>query len=218
MEAKDITGKTFGRLTVMYKTGIRNGMMHWVCQCECGKEKEVCGNHLRTGHTQSCGCLSKEHGAKLHTFVAPNPAPRNSEKLYRVWKGMRSRCQGNNTHHKKYYASNGIIVCPEWNDYLIFKSRALSNGYKDGLTIDRMNNCDHYRPDNCRWITMFAQASNKTNNRWITIHGVTKTLSQWSRVINRNPSAVHAGLSRNGTSYIEARLTPGVYGWKEVTT
>lgn len=198
----DISGRIFGRLTVVKMIESKNRNMYWLCRCECGREVEVCGRSLRRGRTKSCGCLQRELVSERFSV----PIPRNSEKLYHIWKGMRKRCRGGDDIHKKYYTSRGIMVCNEWDDYLNFKEWALSHGYEDGLTIDRIDNFKGYNPDNCRWIPMFEQASNKRNNRWITVNGETKTLAQWAQTLGFCPAAVHAGLRRNGVKYLEQRI------------
>ena len=202
----EMAGSKFGRYTVLHKTITKNGMMHWMCLCECGSVKEVCGNALRTGGTKSCGCLAKENASQIHKYAKPRPPSRNKEKLYHVWKKMRSRCRGDEEHTKKYYSSRGITVCPAWDDYSTFKEWALSNGYSPDLTIDRINNDLGYSPENCRWVTMFEQASNKRNNRWIEACGMRKTLAQWARLLDIPPPMLFRKLDKNGIHYIVTRL------------
>lgn len=104
------------------------------------------------------------------------------DKLYRVWCGMKERC--NNPHNKKYerYGGRGITVCDEWsNDFGAFRDWAYSHGYADGLTIDRINNNANYTPDNCRWVTRAEQNRNYSRNRMITYMGKTQCVSDWSK-------------------------------------
>ena len=49
----DLAGQRFGKLVVIEKGGPR----HWKCRCDCGKETEASGYHLRIGKRKSCGCL-----------------------------------------------------------------------------------------------------------------------------------------------------------------
>ena len=203
MPVIDMSGKRFGKLFVLHKTTSKNGMMQWQCICDCGEEKEISGNHLRTGHTTSCGCVQREVASIMGKTTPRKLSDRKHERLYHIWKGMRKRCRGYEEHHKKYYASRDIIVCNEWNDYPKFKEWALNNGYSDNLTIDRIDNNGNYEPDNCRWITMFEQASNKRNNRWITVQGISHTLAQWARIIGKSPSNLHHALKQNGVKYLQ---------------
>lgn len=101
--------------------------------------------------------------------------------IYTRWITMKSRC--NNPHHPAYdrYGGRGIMVCDEWNlSFMNFYKWAIQNGYKDGLTLDRINNEKGYSPDNCRWANPKQQARNKRTNRLITYHGKTQCIAAWS--------------------------------------
>lgn len=101
--------------------------------------------------------------------------------LYNTWRGMRERCSNPNHINYKNYGGKGIKVCEEWqNSFLEFRSWALSNGYKEGLTIDRINVDGNYEPSNCKWSTQKEQQNNKTSNHLLTYHGKTLTINQWS--------------------------------------
>jgi hypothetical protein len=100
---------------------------------------------------------------------------------------MKQRCYNENHSSYKRYGGRGITVCDEWkNDFVEFRNWAINNGYKDGLTLDRINNNGDYEPSNCRWATLLEQANNKSNNRYITYDGETKTYSEWCRIKNYN--------------------------------
>ena len=74
---------------------------------------------------------------------------------------MKTRCLNPNDYHFKYYGARGISICKEWLDFKTFMAWAISNGYKDNLTIDRIDNDGDYNPKNCRWVTMAAQNKNR---------------------------------------------------------
>ena len=89
-----------------------------------------------------------------------------SNKLYAVWSCMKQRC--NNPKNKRWnrYGGRGIKICEEWeNSFDSFREWALSNGYKEGLTIDRINNDGNYEPDNCRWATYRAPQNPHRNHQ-----------------------------------------------------
>lgn len=109
---------------------------------------------------------------------------RRQERLYGIWKGIKVRTH--NTHHKdyKYCGAKGITICDEWDkSYEAFKEWALNNGYRDDLTIDRIDNSGNYCPENCRWADLYTQANNKSNNHLITYNGKTQNMTQWAREI-----------------------------------
>lgn len=155
---KDLTGKRFGRLTVLAYAGASQ----WRCRCDCGVEANVKTYSLNKGLTQSCGCLRREVMARKAT--KHNGA---NDPLYHVLKAMHQRCENPNNHDFKWYGAKGVAVCTEWSltNYAAFKAWALSSGYKHGLTIDRIDPTGPYSPDNCRWITIQDQQRNRRNSR-----------------------------------------------------
>ena len=101
------------------------------------------------------------------------------------------------------------MICDEWkNDYLEFKKWALANGYRDDLTIDRIDNDGNYCPQNCRWVDKFAQQNNKRNNHLLALNGETKTLSQWSRECGLKITTIYMRVYQYGWSVEKALTTP----------
>ena len=147
--------------------------------------------------------------AETTTTTGENKAPRN--RLRDIWYGMIARCHNPGDVRYAGYGARGIEVCAEWRDYDAFRVWAESNGYADGLTIDRRDNSKGYSPGNCRWATMQEQANNRTNNRYITVDGVTMTHSQWARVIGVSPQAIYAAIRRgiDGAEYIRRHIDEG---------
>lgn len=161
-KVNDLTGKNFGKLTVIKYCGSnKNGRALWLCQCECGNTKIILGNSLLSKLTFSCGCYNKEHSKNIHT-----KHNMSYSKLYKVWQGMKTRCYNPNFIYYCNYGGRGITICNEWkNDFSKFYEWAINNGYKEGLTIDRINNNGNYEPNNCRWVTRAEQNRNKRYNK-----------------------------------------------------
>lgn len=104
-------------------------------------------------------------------------------RLYRIWKGMRTRCNNPNSKDYKNYGGRGIKVCEEWEDFIIFRTWSLENGYSDKLTIDRIDGEDGYSPGNCRWSNLLTQNRNRRCTT-VQIDGETLSLREVSEKFN----------------------------------
>ena len=98
------------------------------------------------------------------------------KRLYQCWADMRRRCRAKSGYLAERYYRRGIRVCREWSDFKTFEKWALSHGYRDDLTIDRIDNDGDYSPENCRWATRRQQSRNTSSNRIVTVHGERMTL------------------------------------------
>lgn len=115
-------------------------------------------------------------------------------RLYRIYHGMKRRCYKKNERAYKYYGARGIEICDEWlASFLNFKEWALSHGYTDELTIERIDVNGNYEPGNCKWITRSEQKNNTTQSVWIEINGVKKTIKTWA---DENGIPYYTALSR----------------------
>ena len=124
----------------------------------------------------------------------------DKKRLITIRHSMYCRCYYPTTHGYERYGGRGIKICEEWiNNPNSFYDWAINNGYKKGLTLDRIDVNGNYEPSNCRWATKEMQDNNKRTNRKITYKGETKTLSQWAREYNINivtlSDRLKAGLS-----------------------
>ena len=110
---------------------------------------------------------------------------KNGQKLHSVWWVMKNRCYLKSSLKYKNYGLKGIRVCEEWNNsFREFYKWAIQNGYKDGLTIDRIDVNGDYCPENCRWVTQKIQQNNRSNNHLLTYKGITLTVAQWNEKLN----------------------------------
>ena len=121
---------------------------------------------------------------------------------------MRERCYYPKEKRYAQYGGRGIIVCDEWrNDFKAFYDWAMANGYKDNLSIDRIDVNGNYEPSNCRWTTLKVQANNKRSHHYITIGDETHTLAEWLEKVNLTRRAFYNRV-KNGMSDEQAILTP----------
>lgn len=126
------------------------------------------------------------------------------QRVYSIWHNMKSRCYYDRTEKYKYYGGRGITVCDEWrNDFQAFYKWAMANGYRDDLTLDRIDVNGNYEPNNCRWVDMTCQNNHTSKNHYITHNGETKTASEWARQYGINRSLFNMRI-RRGWSFEKA--------------
>ena len=205
----DITGQRFGRLTAVERVGLdKSKHALWKCLCDCGNYTIVGSNSLKAGNTKSCGCLNIETATERivrYNFRHGETGTR----LWRIWSGMINRCESPCYDNNMVYRGKGIRVCAAWHTYENFRDWALKNGYRDDLTIDRIDVDGNYTPSNCRWATKVEQAENRSTTRLFTVNGETHSLAGWARCIGLNDSAIQSIV--RGKSDEEAQMIVAEY-------
>lgn len=201
-KAADLTCQRFGRLTAIRRAKERekkNRKAVWECRCDCGNVHYTTASRLQNGGAKSCGCWKIEEATKrIKQYNQENPpTPRKhgmtGTKLYDSYQHMISRCYNPRIENYHNYGGRGIKVCDEWRGEegaSNFISWALSKGYKDGLTIDRIDVNGDYTPDNCRWCTQKEQQNNKRSNVYINYNGEKITLTMLAERIGIKPATI----------------------------
>ena len=159
-------GATFGRLTVMHESGVDNaGQVLWACRCKCGAIVVVRSYKLRSGHTTSCGCYSRDRQREEHRRHG-HRKPLSRE--YRSWANAKQRCNDPNATSFRNYGGRGIRMCDEWaRDFVSFLRDM--GPCPEGHEIDRIDPDGNYEPGNCRWAPSAVQSSNRRNNRYVEV-------------------------------------------------
>ena len=187
-----MTGLKIDRWKVISFAGIKNRRAYWLCECECGNQSEILGSNLRNGNSKSCGCL--KHDLNILRSTKHNLS---RSRIYQIWADMKQRCYNAKEIEYIRYGARGITVCDEWiNSFEKFNTWAMANGYREDLTIDKIDNYKGYSPDNCRWITIREQGANRRNNIIYTVDGSTDILSNLCRKYNKQKDTVRSRLKR----------------------
>lgn len=207
-------GERYGRLTVIDEAPsqrLPSGQINRVmlCGCDCGNTKEVRLVHLVRLKITSCGCIQPHHGG-------------SGTKLHNCWRGMMNRTSSEKYIDAHRYVDRGIRVCTEWQTYPVFKKWALSNGYKEGLQIDRRDNDKGYYPENCRFVTNVVNVNNREVTLMVEYEGVMQSLQLilHSKAMDSHYGAIYSRIKRGwkATKAINTPIRQGNYGnrWKAV--
>ena len=195
---KNLTGLKYGRLTVIeISSKDKNGHYYWLCECDCGKIKKILGTHLLRGNIKSCGCYNSELASirQKEKQIIPN------KRIRHIWESMKSRCYNNKNISYKNYGARGIKICDEWinkeNGLINFYNWSIDNGYKDDLTIDRIDVNGNYEPSNCRWATWQKQCNNTRNNIKIEYNSEYENICYFIKKYNLNKFAIYNRLKRD---------------------
>ena len=155
-----MTGRRYGRWLVgEFRGANANGQTIYRCHCDCGTEKDVVAQSLRTGLTLSCGCMKGQVIAAARKRHGQSGKHGQETRTYRAWYTMHRRCRGT-ISSSRYYVSYGVKVCERWNSFDNFL--ADMGEVPEGKSLDRWPDKNgSYEPGNCRWASAQEQARNK---------------------------------------------------------
>lgn len=191
MKLIDLTGRRFGKLTVIERVENSNGgEPRWLTSCDCGGSAVVRGGNLRSGHTRSCGCITQWHG-------------RTGSRVHNIWKAMIERCRNPKTIGWSNYGGRGIKVCERWHNFLNFIEDM--GEPQDGMTLERLDNDGDYESGNCVWAPPGEQARNRRTNLRVDWNGESRIVADVADELGVSRSTVYTRISRGWG--IETALT-----------
>lgn len=209
---QDMTGQRIGRLLVVECVVRQKKKTLWRCRCDCGAEVISSRSRLLERRIKSCGCYVRIPNRLAYVEGASGQSIRPE---FKIWDAMITRCKSPLHDAYKYYGGRGISVCDRWvhgdGKNSGFDCFFLDMGSKPTSkhSIDRYPDKDgNYTPENCRWASVKEQANNKSNNVWITVNGVTKTMTQWAEASGIPYKTVHNRIRVGGWSPQDAVTIP----------
>lgn len=198
----DLTGKKFGRLVVLRRSGYVNNHITWECKCQCGIIKIIDGSCLKNNSSKSCGCYKSEVTVKrntTHGFSKINE--------YSIWTVIINRCYNKNDPYYNTYGGAGIKMSYEWRNSFVAFFNDMGVRPSKLHSVERRNNKKGYSKFNCYWGTAGEQARNKNNNVVVVLNGEKKCLKDWCIFYGINISTVSSRRKR-GWSWLKSFEEP----------
>lgn len=200
---QNLIGKTFERLTVISRApNGKNWKVRWNCECTCGNTTIAHAHSLRSGRTQSCGCLHREQITQRNITHNMTKSPE-----YSSWHHIIDRCCNPADKGYKNYGGRGITICDKWRKSFKAFYDYIGSRPSPKHSIDRINNDGNYEPGNIRWASKKVQANNSRHNHHITINGKTKNIAQWAKTVGLNRGTLLYRI-KAGWPPVKALFTP----------
>lgn len=206
----DLAGQRFGKLNVVRFEGQnKHGSSLWRCLCDCGTEKAVSSNDLRTGNTTSCGCHRDQALAagRAELVARQTTHGKSRTKEHRVWQNMIYRCHTKTSRQYADYGGRGIKVCARWRKSFSAFLEDMGPAPSPKHSLDRLDNDKGYGPGNCRWATPKEQQNNRRANRPLEYKGEKRNLCEWAERFGLDKATLHGRL-RRGWSVARSLETP----------
>jgi hypothetical protein len=203
-------GLRFGRLVTLAASHRAGKEVLSRCRCDCGTDVTVRSGKLRTGHTQSCGCLQRDRArsANLKHGQSQKKSGTRPTSEYTSWASMLARCY--NPAHKDFasYGGRGVIVCDRWRESFAAFFADMGLKPSPAHSVDRENPDGNYEALNCRWATVIEQARNKRNTLIVTHCGESRPLTKWAEIVGVRYSVLHRRIVKLGWPVGRALSTP----------
>jgi hypothetical protein len=198
-------GQRYGRWTVVRALPLPADHYNYSvwCRCDCGTEKAVQVNNLRSGKSTGCYCWKQR----------PHKHGGTGTREYKSWKSMRSRCLHRTNKQFPDYGGRGITICQRWLDSFAHFLADMGSAPSRQHSIDRINNDGPYSPENCRWATAAQQNRNTRNNRYLEFQGKRMILTDWATALGVPYKRIHDRL-RHGWTVEEALTLPVAEGFR----
>lgn len=190
MAIDNITGTRFGNLVAQELVKVERRRAYWRLVCDCGNVVVAMAQTVKAGKKKSCGCRRSDH---LFTHG------KSKTRLYRIWQGMRYRCENPRNEGFKNYGGRGVTVSGEWLDFDQFQKWAIEAGYRDDLEIDRIDVNGNYEQKNCHWVSRIENQKNKRTTRKVIYAGKEMCLSDAAKTAGIKPATVFGRLGSGMT-------------------
>ena len=215
MKCIDLTGNKYGKLTIIsrgddYVNPSGKKYVCWQCLCECGNIVNIRAARLKNGTTRSCGCLRKDLEQNGGASFIHGDSVKDSKyhKLFQIYLKMKQRVY-HPVNKKDEQIYRNITICDEWlneDGYQNFKNWSLGNGYKDGLSIDRIDGTKGYSPDNCRWTTAKVQSNNRKNMVFLKVGDREMNFTDWAKILGVSPTTVSRWVKKHDKKWAETHI------------
>lgn len=199
MENNNHVGETYGIYTLIEFLNEKDKYGHYLYKGKC----KVCGyeiikpfNHFSAPSAITNNCKHLDKNGNYYNF---NKYTWGNKRIGAIFNGIKDRCYNKNNKSYKWYGEKGVKVYKEWIDNpKSFEIWALSNGYEDNLTIDRIDENKDYCPENCRWVSNSDNAKYKSTTSLIEVDGETYTGKDWAKILGFGPNLINNYIRKYG--------------------